>query len=138
MDKRYVELFSLITQSTANLAEQVMDNNKDKESKEYKNAQIMRDDYQALHDKLTNEEILNKADFARILVGAILIVNQLEARIKTEEKALRGYKLDVIPKLDQINNAEINEVESLAASLFEVKEEEEEEEDDNSEEDSEE
>ena len=136
MDKRYVELFSLITQSTANLAEQVMDNNKDKESKEYKNAQIMRDDYQALHDKLTNEEILNKADFARILVGAILIVNQLEARIKTEEKALRGYKLDVIPKLDQINNAEINEVESLAASLFEVKEEEEEEEEE--EEDSEE
>ena len=136
MDKRYVELFSLITQSTANLAEQVMDNNKDKESKEYKNAQIMRDDYQALHDKLTNEEILNKADFARIHVGAILIVNQLEARIKAEEKALRGYKLDVIPKLDQINNAEINEVESLAASLFEVKEEEEEE--DNSEEDSEE
>ena len=133
MDKRYVELFSLITQSTANLAEQVMDNNKDKESKEYKNAQIMRDDYQALHDKLTNEEILNKADFARILVGAILIVNQLEARIKTEEKALRGYKLDVIPKLDQINNAEINEVESLAASLFEVKEEEEDSEEDSEE-----
>ena len=128
MDKRYIELFRLITQSTANLAEQVMDNAKTQESKDYQNAQIMRDDYQALHDKLVNNEQLNKADFARILVGAILVVNQLEARIKTEEKALRGYKLDVIPKLDQINNAEINEVESLAASLFEVKEEEEEEE----------
>ena len=126
MDKRYIELFKLITQSTANLAEQVMDNAETQETKDYQNAQTMRDDYQLLYDKIENNEVLNKADYARILVGAILVVNQLESRIKTEEKALRGYKLDVIPKLDQINNAETaEEVESLAATLFEVKDEEE-------------
>lgn len=127
MNKKYVELFSLITRSTANLAEQVMDNHENHEEKEYQNAQIMRNDYQALYDKLNSNESLNKADFARILVGAILIVNQLETRIKTEEKALRGYKLDVIPKLDQINNAETaEEVETLISTLFEIEEEEEE------------
>ena len=126
MNKKYIELFNLITQSTANLAEQVMSSHKDEESKEFQNAQTMRDDYLALHDKLNSNETLNKADFARILVGAILVVNQLESRIKAEEKALRGYKLDIIPKLDQINNAETaEEVETLINTLFEINEEEE-------------
>ena len=79
----------------------------------------MRDDYLNLHDKLVNGEELNKADFARLLVGAIIITNQLDARIKNEQKALDGYKLDVIPKLDRINNTEEEEeVASLAEELF--------------------
>lgn len=84
----------------------------------------MRDDYLNLHDKLTNEEVLDKADFARLLVGAIIVTNQLDARIKNEQKALDGYKIDIIPKLDRINNAEADQVASLAEELFKVKEEE--------------
>jgi len=123
MDKRYIELFTLISKSVANLAEQVMNSHQDKgETKEQETAQIMRDDYMALHDKLTTGEDLVKADFARLLVGAIIITNQLDARIKNEQKALDGYKIDVIPKLDRINNTEADEIPSLAVELFNIKE----------------
>jgi len=123
MDSRYLELFTLIAQQIANLAEQVMNDHQDKgETKEQETAQTMRDDYLNLHDKLTTNQELNKADYARILVGAIIIANQLDARIKNEQKALDGYKLDVIPKLDQINSTEYDDVPALAAKLFTVKE----------------
>ena len=96
MDKRYTELFTLISQSVSNLAEQVMNDHQDKgEDKQQETAQIMRDDYLNLHDKLTNGEALDKADFARLLVGAIIVTNQLDARIKNEQKALDGYKIDI-------------------------------------------
>ena len=122
MDKRYVELFTLISQSVANLAEQVMNNHQDKgETKEQEVAQTMRDDYLALKNKLDSSEELNKADFARLLVGAVIVTNQLDARIKNEQKALDGYKLDIIPKLDRINNTEPDEVSALAAELFNIK-----------------
>lgn len=125
MDKRYTELFTLISQSVSNLAEQVMNDHQDKgEDKQQETAQIMRDDYLNLHDKLTNGEALDKADFARLLVGAIIVTNQLDARIKNEQKALDGYKIDIIPKLDRINNTEADQVASLAEELFKVKEEE--------------
>jgi len=123
MDSRYLELFTLIAQQVANLAEQVMNDHQDKgETKEQETAQTMRDDYLNLHDKLTTNQELNKADYARILVGAIIVANQLDARIKNEQKALDGYKLDIIPKLDQINNTEYDDVPALAAKLFTVKE----------------
>ena len=124
MDSKYLELFTLIAQQIANLAEQVMNDHQDKgETKEQETAQTMRDDYLNLHDKLISNQELNKADYARILVGAIIIANQLTARIQNEQKALDGYKLDIIPKLDQINSTEYEEVPALAAKLFAVKEE---------------
>lgn len=123
MDKGYIELFTLITQVSANLAEQVMEEHKKKnEEKGYKTAEMMRDDFLNLHDKLGTNETLDKADYARLLVGTIIFTNQLEARIKKEQSALQSYKLDIIPKLDQINNAESSEVLELAESLFVVKE----------------
>ena len=124
MDSKYLELFTLIAQQIANLAEQVMNDHQDKgETKEQETAQTMRDDYLNLHDKLISNQELNKVDYARILVGAIIIANQLTARIQNEQKALDGYKLDIIPKLDQINNTEYDDVPALAAKLFTVKEE---------------
>ena len=127
MDRRYKDLFLLISQSIANTAEKVMDLHKDNnEEKEFETAQIMRDDYLNLHDKLSETDILSKADYARLLVGAIIVVNQIEGKIKAEQKALDGYKLDIIPKLDQINNEpDVEKVAQLAAELFEIKDEEE-------------
>lgn len=126
MDRRYKDLFLLISQSIANTAEKVMDLHKDNnEEKEFETAQIMRDDYLNLHDKLSETDVLSKADYARLLVGAIIVVNQIEGKIKAEQKALDGYKLDIIPKLDQINNEMDEEkVVQLAAELFEIKDEE--------------
>lgn len=124
MDKKYVELFSLIAQTTANIAEQVMDFHKDnREEKEYLTAQTMRDDYQNLHDKIESDAELAKADYARLLVGAIIVANQIDARVKAEQKALRGYKIDIIPKLDQLNQANEADIAALAEKLFEIKEE---------------
>ena len=123
MDKRYVELFTLIAQTTANLAEQVMEEHKkNNEEKGYQTAETMRNDFLNLHDKLGTDEVLDKADYARLLVGAIIVTNQLNARIKSEQKALQGYKIDIIPKLDQINNADASKTVELAESLFEIKE----------------
>lgn len=125
MDKRYRNLFTLIAQTIANTAEQVMDLHKNNnEEKEYQTAEIMRDDYLNLRDKLEAEQDLSKADYARLLVGAIIVTTQLDNKIKSEQKALQGYKIDVIPKLDQINN-ELDEEKALqlASQLFEIKEE---------------
>lgn len=123
MDKKYVELFTLIAQTTANLAEQVMEQHKkNNEEKGYQTAETMRNDFLNLHDKLGTDAVLDKADYARLLVGAIIITNQLDARIKNEQKALQSYKIDIIPKLDQINNADASETTELAESLFEIKE----------------
>lgn len=124
MDKKYKELFTLITQNLANTAEMVMDLHKrNNDEKEYEIAQSMRDDYLVLKDKLDADETLNKMDYARLLVGAVIIVSQLENRIKSEQDALQGYKLDILPKLDQINN-EIEEEKALqlAEQLFVIKE----------------
>ena len=123
MDKQYLELFTLIAQSTANLAERVMEDHKEnQEEKEYTTATTMRDDYLTLVEKLSNNtDDLNKADYARLLVGAIIVTQQIEAKIKNEEKALQGYKIDVIPKLDQINNATPEETHELAIKLFTTK-----------------
>ena len=66
--------------------------------------------------------VIDKADYARLLVGAIIFANQLDTRIKSEQKTLQGYKIDIIPKLDQINNADASETAELAESLFEIKE----------------
>ena len=123
MDKRYIELFTLIAQTTVNLAEQVMEEHeKNGEEKGRQTAETMRNDFLNLHDKLGTDEVLNKADYARLLVGAIIVTNQLNARIENEQKALQGYKIDIIPKLDQINNADASEVVNLAENLFEIKE----------------
>ena len=95
---------------------------KNNEEKGYQTAETMRNDFLSLQDKLGTDEALDKADYARLLVGAIIVTNQLDARIKSEQKALQGYKIDIIPKLDQINNADASEAMSLAESLFEIKE----------------
>ena len=126
MDARYNELFKLMAQTVANTAEKVMDLHKEKnEEKEYETAQIMRDDYLDLLNKLSEKADLTKSDYAKLLVGAIIVVNQLENKIKGEQKALEGYKIDIIPKLDQINNeTDVEKAVQLATELFEIKEEE--------------
>jgi len=125
MDKKYQELFSLVAQNVANTAEQVMELHKNNnEENEYKTAEVMRDDFLNLKDKLTSDENLEKADYARLLVGAIIVTNQLENKIKNEQNALQGYKIDIIPKLDQINNEpDANKAIELATELFTIKEE---------------
>ena len=128
MDKRYATLFKDLAQATAASAEAVMDYDREKgDEKGLATATIMRDDFQALADSIDNlmqDYQLNKADAARLLVGAMIQVNQLQDRINNLKKAMTGYQTDVIPKLQEIVDAENDEAASkIADEKFIIKEE---------------
>lgn len=108
MDKKYIELFKTLAQATAVSAEQVMDYDKARgDERGLQTATTMRDDFQELFDKINEDFILSKSDAARLLVGAMIQVNQLQDRINALKKAMTGYQTDVIPKLQEIvDNAE--------------------------------
>lgn len=80
-------------------------------------ATTMRDDFQALFDKINDDFILSKSDAARLLVGAMIQVNQLQDRINALRKAMTGYQTDIIPKLQEIvDNAENDEMANQMAN----------------------
>lgn len=122
MDKHYLELFSLMARNTATLAEQVMEEHKEKnEQKEYENAQQMRNHYLDLWQKLDNEQELTRVDYSRLLIGSIITANQLQEKINKEETALQGWKLDIIPKLTKLNDIKDDEeIMTLAKEYFQV------------------
>ena len=111
MDKKYIELFKQLAQATAASAETVMDYDRENgDEKGLAAATTMRDDFQALADSLTDDYQTNKADVARLLVGATIQVAQLQDRITNLTKAITGYKADVIPKLQEVlDNAKDDE-----------------------------
>lgn len=106
MDKKYIELFKELAHATEISAEQVMQYDHEKGDTEgEKTAQIMRDDYTKLYDKIRANDFdgnLTKGEFAKLLVGAMIMTNQLQDRISALKKAMTGYQTDVIPKLQKI------------------------------------
>lgn len=110
MHKKYLELFRELTRATAVAAEQVMDYDHEKgDEKGFDTAKTMRDDFEALNEKLTNEAfdgILTKAEYAKLLVGCYVIVGNLQDRIEALKKAIAGYQSDLVPKLSKIIEAE--------------------------------
>ena len=126
MDKRYITLFKDLTQATAASAEQVMDYDREKgDEKGLATATTMRNDFQELADKINMDDYVpTKADASRLLVGAMIQVNQLQDRINNLKKAMTGYQTDVIPKLQEIVDAEDDEAASkIANEKFIIKEE---------------
>lgn len=128
MDKRYVTLFKDLAQATAASAEAVMDYDREKgDEKGLETATTMRDDFQTLTDKINESDeaySMNKSDAARLLVGAMIQVNQLQDRINNLKKAMTGYQTDVIPKLQEIVDTENDEAASkIADEKFIIKEE---------------
>ena len=83
---------------------------------------MMRNDFAALHDKLGTDEPITKADYAKLLVAAMIITNNIEDRIKSERKAIEGYKIDIIPKLSRVNDETTNdeEAQKLADEIFKI------------------
>jgi len=83
---------------------------------------MMRNDFAALHDKLGTDEPITRADYAKLLVAAMIITNNIEDRIKSERKAIEGYKIDIIPKLSRINDETTNdeEAQKLANEIFKI------------------
>ena len=114
MDKKYITLFKELAQAVAASAEQVMDYDKQKEDDEgFKTATILRDDFQALADKINDEYVVNRTDAIKFLVGAMIMVNQLTDRIANLRQAVAGYQTDLIPKLQNIID---NTTDDIAAS----------------------
>lgn len=106
MDKKYITLFKDLAQATAASAESVMDYNRSKnDEKGLSTATIMRDDFQALVDTIQeagDNYAPTQPEAARLLVGAMVMVNQLQDKINALRKAITGYQTDVIPKLQEI------------------------------------
>ena len=122
MDKKYIELFRNLAQATAVSAEQVMDYNKQQnDEKGFETAEIMRNDYQELFDKLSSdaEYAMTKTDAARLLIAATVQVNQLETNIEALKKAKVGYETKVMPILKEILDGSEND--EVAASLANTK-----------------
>lgn len=122
MDKKYIELFRNLAQATAVSAEQVMDyNNQQNDEKGFETAEIMRNDYQELFDKLSSdaEYAMTKTDAARLLIAATVQVNQLETNIEALKKAKVGYETKVMPILKEILDGSEND--EVAASLANTK-----------------
>lgn len=127
MDKGYAKLFSEIGKTISILAEKVMDKNKqDNDENGLKTAQIMRDDYMQLSDKLLAENFslasLTKADFAKLLVGAMIVVNNIKDRIAAEQKAIDNYQVQIIPRLQRVVNEceDDAQAQHLADELFTI------------------
>ena len=124
MNKKYITLFRELAQATAILAEQVMEyNQKQNDEKGYETAKKMRDDYQELTGIIANagdEYTPTQAEVARLLVGAMVQVNNLNTRIEALKKAMRGYQTDVVPKLQEIMDLakDDNEAQKIANEKF--------------------
>lgn len=125
MDKRYVELFKDLAKATAVSAEQVMDYDRQKGDNEgLATATTMRDDFQELADRINDTDyVITKADAAKLLVGSMIIANQIKDKIESLQKGLAGYQTDLIPKLEKVLGAETEEeAQKTAEEKFSIKE----------------
>lgn len=121
MEQSYLTIFKELAAATSRIAEQGMDYNKqNNDLKGYSAGKTMRDDFNTLSENLKNAEYtLTKQDCAKLLVGALLITNNIEKRIENEQKSLTYYKTDIVPKLDRIINAKDDEeANSLIFEIF--------------------
>lgn len=121
MDKKYIELFKEIASSTASSAEQVMDYDKAKgDDKGFEAAQTLRDNFMDLHDKIVNNKELVRSNYAELLVGTMIVINNLQNKVVAMQKAINGFKNDTAPKLQKILDETQNDEEAkkLADEIF--------------------
>ena len=117
MDKSYLKLFETLIHSAEVLAEKVIEYDDSKNDLDGKRtAEIMRDDYAALYDKIrSNEDVsLTKADFAKLLVASYIVSNNMELQIKQLQTSYDNYKKLLTPKLGRINDETKTDEEAMA------------------------
>ena len=106
MDKKYITLFKELVQAVAASAETVMEYDREKgDEKALETATIMRDDYQNLFETISNsgdDYSPTKIEAAKLLVGTMIMANQLQDKINNLNTAMAGYRDDLIPKLQSI------------------------------------
>ena len=113
MDKNYKKLFIAICESMEATAENAMSQSKSKNNfQDYKTAQEMRSKYSRIHDLLTSKKIdyiPTKEDFNAISIGVVLIIKQIEKQLSERQLALKGYKEDLLPKLQEVLKCKTND-----------------------------
>ena len=118
MNEKYKTLFALIAQNMENIAERAMEDDKAKNDMQaYKTAKEMRSKYARLHDLLTSKTVeytLVKNDIIDLYIGANIVAQQIETRVRREQTAIQGYRLDLIPKLEKAMENE-DEIEKIFA-----------------------
>lgn len=116
MNEKYKTLFALIAQNMENIAERAMEDDKAKNDMQaYKTAKEMRSKYARLHDLLTSKTVEYtpvKNDIIDLYIGTNIVAQQIEARIRREQTALQGYRLNLIPKLEKAMKNE-DEIEKI-------------------------
>jgi len=128
MDKKYITLFKELVQAVAVSAETVMEYDRKKgDEKALETATIMRDDYQNLFETISNsgdDYSPTKVEAAKLLVGTMIMANQLQDKINNLNAAMVGYRDDLIPKLQSIiDEAEDDEqARKMANEKFIIKE----------------
>ena len=113
MNSNYKKLFITICESMEATAENAMSQSKSKNNfQDYKTAQEMRSKYSRIHDLLTSKNIdyiPTKEDFNAISIGAVLIIKQIEKQLSERQLALKGYKEDLLPKLQEVLKCKTND-----------------------------
>lgn len=126
MDKSYYILFRTMSARMEDAAEEVAQYDREHEDLDgEKTALTMRDDYIRLTDKLKTENPeLSRDDYAKLLAAAYVIINGITNRIESEKKALHGYKIDIMPKLNRIINESTDDdgATKIAEELFTTEE----------------
>ena len=124
MDNRYISLFKIIIRSAEDLCKKVSESNYNGKNDQTDNAaRTMTQDFHNLYDK--NPSTYTRADFARLLVGASIVITSLENQSKQLTDAIANYKNNVLPNLRRVFEESTDDETALskAEELFTIKEE---------------
>jgi hypothetical protein len=106
MDKGFKQVMIAITELAETTAEQAMEySHNQKDDTAEANGQKMRDDFAALHDKMSVKDfdgVLTHNEYMQLTVAAYIATNQIKNRIATLRSAVKGYEDTIIPKLSRI------------------------------------
>ena len=127
MDTKYIQLFAQLANSTQVLASQVSNYNLSKQDeKGADTAKTMSEDFTQLYKKISAPDFdaatLTRQDFAKLLVGALIVSQHLENQINNQQTALNGYKEDLIPKLEEVINksSTTEDAQKVGSEIFQL------------------
>ena len=112
MNEKYKTLFALIAQNMESIAERAMEDDKaNNDMQAYKTAKEMRSKYARLHDLLTSKTVDYtpvKNDIIDLYIGANIIAQQIEARVKREQEQAMQQALNIANQQSNDTNTNNN------------------------------
>lgn len=122
MNKDYLKLFLDLSRSIEAITEKAIEEEKEANNDEALKAAIsMRKIYMELTNKLQGKEpTLDRSDYGALFIGAGIMLKNLEEKKAVLDKAISGYKIMLLPRLNRILNETDNDMDAvkLAEELF--------------------